>query len=420
MSAVPTGRRGRARALADRMRYRWSWTSAAWWVPPLYALWLSLTKLPGGDEKLVADASTYYSRAIHFAPERWWEGDVREPLFPLANSVILEVFGESPTTFRVTTVVVFVALVVATQYLAREFFGTWGAIAVGATLALSEWLALQAVSGLREEAATLGLVLVALAVIRMKPGWRYPVLLALLVAASAMIRWDTLIVSLPVVAWAYLRHRVPLRQVAASVAVFGVIVAPFLAGNADQFDDPMMHSNIHSIFFRNVEFQGKPGYVSREEFAENAFAGPEETWFSYLFEDHDVGWVAEHTFEGTFNTALTNWGRGVVGPTQTVPRFALPTTSMVQTSAFYIPWVMLFVMIAGAVLILRRRHGWVITAMLFLALVQHAPIQHIMDPRLSLSAYPFMVIAAGVALSALWSRFLAAAGRAAAPAQARR
>jgi hypothetical protein len=413
MSAVSTGGRSRAHALADRVRYRWSWTTVAWWVPPLYALWLSLTKLPAESERLPADAFTYFVRARHFTPEAW-RGDVREPLFPLANSVVLEVFGETSTTFRMSTVVVFVALVVATQYLAREFFPRWGAIAIGAALATSDWLADQAVSGLREETATLGLVLVAIALIRMKPGWRYPLLIALLVTASAMVRWDTLLVTLPVVAWAFYGNRVPLRQVAAAVLVFAAIVAPYLQGNAEKHDDPLIHSNIHSIFFRNVEFQGKPGHVTREEFAKNAFAGPEETWFSYLFEDHDVGWVVDHTFEGTFNTALTNWGRAVVGPTQAVPHFTLPTMSIVQDPAFFVPWALLFVMLAGAVLMLRRPGGWIITAMLFFALVQHAPIQHIMDPRLSLSAYPFMVIAAAAALSWLWSRALAAAGRAAA------
>lgn len=400
-----------------RLWRSWTWARVAFWVPPLYALWLALDGLPPKSAPLGADAEGYFVMSRYIRPEVWIEGGSREPLWIFGNSIVMQIFGETPTTLRVTTIVLFVALVVAAQLLARQVVGPWLAIGCGAVLAASPYLVLQSSTGLREEAGALFTVLVALVVMHHRPGWRWPLALAALAGFGAMIRWDSLIMTLPVVAVAFWLHRPTLRQAGAAAALFAVIVVPFCVGNARNNGDPLHHSNVHSKFFRNFEFAGKPGYVSRAEFETNAFAGPEETWGSYLFEDHDLGWVIDRTWEGTFNTALTNWSFTVFGPEQPPPRWQLTSLGIVASWTAALTWALFFLSAAGFVVLLRTRRGWPIAAMLLLALVQHAPIQHLMDARLGLAATPFMVIAAAVALRALWSRALVAAGQAAARAQ---
>lgn len=399
-----TGRLGRLGGLRPPGRVTWS--GVLWWVPALYALIISITRLPPDSEPLLPDAQGYFARAIDWYPGAWL-GGFREPAWGLANAVPIQIFGEDPTVLRMSSVVMFVALIVATQYLAREAVGTWLAIAVGAVLALSEWLILQAVSGLREETAALAAVVVCVLAIRLRHDWRYLLMLGVLAGLAAMVRWDTVILTLPVLAGVFWQHRVPRKHAALALVGFAVVIAPFLIGNAIKFDDPTYHSNVHSKFFRNLEFAGQPGYPTKEEVAVDAFAGPDETWPSYLFEDHDLGWVVEHSFEGTINTALAAWTLTVVGPAQPAPQLALPTTSVLATEATRVPWLLFLATIIGLVVLITRR-TWPIALMLVLALVQHAPIQHIMDMRLGLASVPFMAIAVAAAVRLIWTRAVGA------------
>jgi hypothetical protein len=393
--------------------YKLPWTAILWWLPPLYALAVSISRLPPDSEPLLPDAQGYFQRAADFDPGRWLGGDPREPLWPLANSIPVHIFGEDPTVLRMSSVVMFACLVLFSQYLAREAVGPRFAIAAGALLASSEWLALQAVSGLREETAALGAVLVCLVAIRLRPGWRGPILLGVLAGLAAMIRWDTLILTLPVVAGAFFQHHVPWRRVAVSAAVFALIVVPFCVGNAEEFGDPLYQSNIHAVFFRNLEFGGQPGYPSKEEIAVNSFAGPSDSWPHYLFRLHSTRWVAKHTISGTLNTGLADWTYTVLGPFQAAPPLDLPTSSMIGQAHTSLPWLLLFATGLGFLLLLTRR-TWPIAVVLVLALLQHAPIQHLMDPRLGLAAVPFMAIAVMASLRFLWTSALdAIAARAA-------
>jgi hypothetical protein len=387
-----------------------------WWAPPLYALAVAVYRLPPETESLLPDAQQYLALAADLDLARWVDGDTREPLWPLLNALPIEIFGESPTVLRLSSAVMFACLVLATQYLAREAVGRALAIAVGAVLAASEWLLLQAVSGLREETAALGAVLVCLLAIRLRPGWRGPVLLGALAGLTAMMRWDTVILTLPVIAGAFLQRRVPWARVAMSAAAFALIVVPFCVGNERKFDDPLYHSNIHAEFFRNLEFGGRPGLPTKAEIARDAFAGPPESWPHYLFARHSLGWVADHTVKGTGNTALANWAFTVLGPAQAPPTLTVPTTSLIAQETTFVPWLLAFATGAGWIVLLTRR-TWPIAAMLLLALLQHAPIQHLMDPRLGLAAVPFMTISVAALLRYLWTTAL---DRIAARAQAAR
>jgi hypothetical protein len=381
------------------------WTTVLWWIPPLYALVLGISKLPPDSDPLLPDAQGYLQRAADFDPGKWFGGDFREPLWPLANSVPIHIFGADPTVLRMSSVVMFTCLVLCTQYLAAEALGRRFAIAVGVILASSEWLALQSVTGLREETAALGAVLVCVVAIRLRPGWAGPLLLGVLAGLAAMIRWDTLILTLPILVGAFVQHRVPARRVAASAGALFAIVVPYCVGNARTYGDPFYQSNIHAVFFRNLEFAGQPGFPTKAELQVNAFAGPRDSWPHYLFRLHSTRWVAKHTVTGSINTALADWTLTALGPTQPAPPLALPTESMLARSETLLPWLLVFATAAGLVVLVTRR-TWPIAAMLLLALLQHAPIQHLMDPRLGIGAVPFLVIAVVATLRLLWTSAL--------------
>jgi hypothetical protein len=370
-----------------------------WWLPSIYALVIGFRRLPPDSEPLWPDASGYFARAAEFDPSLWL-GDVREPVWPTLNAIPLEIFGNDPTVLRASGVIVLAGLILATQYLTRHVLGFWFGLAAGAALVIGDWLIYQAVQGMREELAALLTVVVAYVLMRLKPGWRSSLGLGLLIGIAAMTRWDTLILTLPITAVAFYVHRVRIVHALACLAVATAIILPFCIGNAIKYDDPLYHSNIRAVWFRNLEFAGQDGLPSREELSVDAYSGPKETWSEYLVGRHDLPWLVKYTVRGTVNTALSGWAL-MTGAQDLGVRFATGSFSEIVQSL--IPWLLLTATAAGCWRLLRRG-AWIVPLSVALALLQHAPIQHLMDQRLGLGAIPFMVVAAMAAFQALLTR----------------
>jgi hypothetical protein len=403
------GDRGSLRHAGGRLRRGFPAGRRAliWSLPPLYALVAGLHELHlWRSQPLWPDANGYFIQATDFHPSIWL-GGLREPLWQTLNAAPMAILGHHPTVLRVSGIFAFCALVIATQYLTREILGTAAAIVVGFVLASSEWLQFQAVQGMREEFAATIVVLIAYVAMRLRPGWRGAVLIGALAGAGAMVRWDVTVVALPAIAFAFALRRTSLRAVAASALVFGALVLPFCIGNAHKHGDPLYQSNIHAVFFRNLELAGTPGLPSRAEVRLNAYAGPRETWPHYLLVRHRPRWLAEHTAKGTVNTALADSALTVFGPGASVPQVTVPTLSLLGAPVTTISWLLMFGTFAG-IWLLARRGAWPVAIIASLALLQHAPIQHLMDPRLGLAVVPFAAIAVATCVVELWARLVTA------------
>lgn len=367
-------------------------------LPPLLALALCASAL--GDQRgvpLQPDAANYLQLADTFGWERLW-GGVREPVWPLLLAGPIAIAGPEPMLLRSLGLLFFPLLVVAFQRLATAVVApVWAAF--GAVLvAISPWLRVQALEGLREIPAAAGLLLLVAALVRRQGsyGFRDGLLLGAGAALLALLRWDTILVSVPLLLVSAVARRASARDTAAALATLAVLTAPLTLGNLQRYGDPMYHSNIHAVFFRNIEFGGRPGHPTTEELAKDGYAGPPTSWAAYLFKDRPLGDLKNKTLEG--------------GPIGVLEISKVAATGRARHDHYalqlpparddLLPWGFLLSTALGIVLLLLRRQ-WHLALFAPLVVFQLAPVQHIMDARLGISVYPVGVLCVLVVLDSL-------------------
>lgn len=332
-----------------------------------------------------------------------WVGGFREPIWHSILAVPVEVFGPHPTLVRLLGLVGFLLLVVAVYIFAGRFLSEIWAGLCAMAIAASPWLVFQAPRGLREETAAALVLMMAAAFTSEDAGSRLP-WLGLGVGLLALLRWDTLILTLPLLGMtAVMRRDVSFGRGAVSLLMAIVVTAPFFVGNAVRFDDPMYHSNIAAVFFRNMEFAGEPGLPTPDEVVEDAFAGPHETWATYLFERHTTAEVLLRSARGVVHTTLNVAALGLFHSDAVSIPVRLPDTGILQGTRTLLPWLLAIAGFVGAVLqALRGR--WQLLVLVVFAVSQHAPIAQMMDMRLAITVYPVLVVGAVAAVNDLTAR----------------
>jgi hypothetical protein len=337
---------------------------------------------------------------IHLA-ETWPRGSIwggyREPVWATVLAGPIAVFGHGVAVARIAGVLAFFLLVGLVQFAALRFYGRAASLVAGMAIAASRFLAYWGVQGLREELAAAGVIGIGLLVVRGPTRRREWLVLAGLAGLLGMLRWDTLFLTLPVITTAMLLVRVGWRTILTSVALIGVIVSPLLIGNAVLNDDPLYHSNVHARFYRNLEFAGKPGFPTREEFARHSFAGPPVTWGEYLFGDHSLGEAARRAVKGPVESGLAIVSAALFSGSYVSderPSAELPTLGVLRSPRSAIPWVLVLGAALGAVLMMRRGR-WPFAVLLVLAAAQHFPVVVLpeYDFRLEITVYPLLVLA---------------------------
>lgn len=370
-------------------------------VPPLVALVLCASAL--GDYRgvpLQPDAANYLALADTFGWHRLW-GGVREPVWPTLLAGPIAVAGPDPMVLRAFGLLFFPLLVVAFQHLATSVVSRWWALLGGLLVAISPWLRVQALEGLREVPAAAGLLLLVAALVRRRGsyGWREGLLLGTGAALLALLRWDTILISVPLLVLSALLRRAHPRDTAVALSAIAVLTAPLTMGNLQQYGDPLHHSNIHAVFFRNVEFGGQPGYPTREELARDGYAGPPTSWAAYLFRDRPLGDLKNKTLEGGPIGVLEISKVAATGRARH-DHYAL---QLPPESDDLVPWGFLLSTGAATLLLLHRRQ-WHLAVFVPLVVFQLAPVQHIMDARLGISVYPVSVLCVLVVLDGLSGR----------------
>jgi hypothetical protein len=77
-----------------------------------------------------------------------------------------------------------------------------------------------------------------------------------------------------------------------------VLIMPHLIHNKKEYGDFMYSANYHARFYRNLEFQGQPGFPSKEEVAMNAYAGEPVTAFEYIVQMHEWKDIVQRVLRG--------------------------------------------------------------------------------------------------------------------------
>lgn len=364
-------------------------------IPLVYGLVLSIREYYRvEDTTIFPDTANFLDLAAIFPRDTYW-GGFREPVWTTLLVGPVKLFGHGEIVARSLSMVGFLVLIVVVQWTARTFWGrAWGLVAaIG--IAASPFLVTHSVSGLREETAAAGIVAFGCIVCRGPTSRRGWLALAVFAALLALLRWDTVTLVLPVFALAMLLRRVDWRTIVGSAVVFLALISPLVIGNASIHDDPLYHTNIHSVFYRNQEFAGQPGYPSIEAVAERAFTGPPDTWLNYVFGEHELDEVAKRAVRGPVFATLYIGGLAVFGGNQAPPpAVELPTLGIFADNVQIVEWLLFFGGIAGAVLMIRNRR-WPLAMLLGLSVFAHFPIVNLdgYDFRLEIAIWPLLLLA---------------------------
>jgi hypothetical protein len=370
-----------------------------WWLagllPGAYALATGLHRFSQvHGARLDPDAITYLRLAAHMTPATVLTGQ-KEPLWPALLAIPVSVVGAHPGVIRLLGVAGFLLLVVAFQRLVALLYGrAWGIMAA-LLFAASPWLIYQAARGLREEASAGLVLLFAAGVIKGTHGRRL-MLLAAGAAVIALLRWDSTLLTLPTLAVATIISRPGVRRAALSAAIFAMVVAPLLIMQKLTYGEPLYFANGRAAgFFRNQEFQGRPGFPTVAQVSRDAYTGERISWFEYFFHLHTPQETAGRALAGLVSLPLSVTRCAVAFPRRgwfTAPEW--PTLALARDLPTLLTWLIVVSGFAGAVLLVRRRGTWPLPLMLAMSILMFAPIAKLIDPRLLMPALPFLVIGA--------------------------
>ncbi len=331
--------------------------SSARFRPVLIALPAVYALIRGADQAYLVrgrlldpDVLTFQNLAAEMTPQSIF-GGVREPLWPLLFVVPVRMLGaNSEIAIRLIGVLGFVFMIVAFQLVVRELFGRAWSIVAALLLASSPWLIYQAARGLREETSA-GLVLMfCLGLMRRPVTGHRVVLLFGLAGLTGLLRWDAMMVMLPVLALAMIILRPPPIAWTAVPALLALLVAPLLATDS--------------------------------------YAGPPITWTQYVFGLHSLGEL--------FSRALHAY-RGVPIESTMLALFYPHLGSRpllvvdLHTLEMLAAWLLWFPAVIGGISLLRTR-AWPIPLMLGGTILAYSPIAELIDYRLVLVVIPLLAV----------------------------
>lgn len=330
---------------------------------------------------------------------------IREPFFLLAAKAFFLVFGPSDTHLRLLSLLLSLAAILLTHRLARELFGYGLGLLAALGMALSIPLIVESGRGLRLELEMV-LLLLFCHVGFVKKGMtklHRVLLLGLLGGLTVLTRSSYLPGLALLMVAAALTHERPLKRVAlmGSLAVLLMILllAPHQCMIYKRHGDPFWDTNMHTRWFANLEFGGKPGFPSREELARDAYVGPKLTYAEYLFKLHTPAEAIIGTLRGVLKIAA---GMDMVG-------YRRPVAALIGLD---LGWVDYAVTALGALglLVALRSPGLRWLPLTFLALT--FPVAFLYDKgltesyRLTMQAFPFFLLSALLAVqhASAWAK----------------
>lgn len=361
------------------------------------------------DQSLLADASTYMQLAQGM---RWgYDTGQREPFFVWLVWLFSRLTAWGPLALRLLTVLVSLAEGVLLILLALEFMSIPWAVLVGMLYAFNPVLAQSAPLGLREEVLPCAAMLFLFACIRARERdnarW-YHVLAVAGAVACVLTRLNALTLVVPAyTVFAWLGRWRP-RTIMAAAAVFVIVVVPHFIHNQIVFGDFLRANNIYGTWWRNFEFAGRPGFITREEFNKNGNAGTQITLSDYLFKHHRPVDLTTATLHGFWKLTAGTAARDSllrVSSTVQVNDFFVPTVPAGQARWF--EWLLLGAFLIGIPASLRLRNGWCLVTTLFLL---EMPVAFIwgwfpeMSARLAMNQAMIMLLLVGIGTAYLFDR----------------
>lgn len=268
----------------------------------------------------------------------------REPLHVWVAWLVRALFGDSDAAFRGATVALY-GLALGVYYATtRALLGRGLAAVCFFFFALARKNAALSVEGVRNFEVVIALCLLALAGRRAleRPGSARRHALAGLASGLAALAYLSLLVVTQLWLWGCLAAARALRPRALlALAIPVLLVLPHLAHNRRTMGNALETLDRHARFYRNLEYEGRPGYPTREERERDPYAGPPVTGVGYVLEGRSPGEIAGTLARGLF-----------LGATSRAPSY-----EAYRTPAFPHGGVPLWAatVLGGALIVLRRR-----------------------------------------------------------------
>lgn len=316
---------------------------------------------------------------------------LREPFFLLVAKAFFLVFGPSDTHLRLLSLFFSLVVIFLTSRLARGLFGDGLGILAALAIVMNIPLIIESGRGLRLELEMILLLTfcsVGFVKQGMKPITRF-LLLGLIGGLIVLTRSSYLPGLVLLVVAAALTHERPLKRVvlmgSLAILLMILLLAPHQSMIYKRHGDLFWDTHMHTRWYANLEFGGKPGFPSREDLEKDAYAGPKITYAEYLFKLH----TPTEAFLGTLRGFLKIMaGMDMIG-------YRGPVASLLGFDPGWVDHVIMTLGIMGLLLALFLP-GLRWLPLLFLALT--APVAFLYDKgltepyRLTMQAFPFFLL----------------------------
>lgn len=360
----------------DALVGRYSWRGPPWALTaqraveglrPGHVEWTPEYEISGGDP--------YHYVTRGRAMRGFYDADAREPLFPAWTRAFLELLDDRILAVHVASAAASTLLVLATYLLGAAAFSRAAGLVAALALAVERDALWWSVEGFRDDAFALLVVLSALGLVRLvqRPTPLRGAVAGLAGAAACLTRITSLSFLLPAYALTLLlpgeRARERRRAIGVAALVLAALVVPFLLSCAIAYGDPFYAVNVHTKFYRS-----RSGLAFQESMG----------WLDYLRAGSPLAQQAKTGLVGVTTYPFQNKWHGL---------------------EYVSPWLarpLALAAVAGLLLFLRTREGRLLLVVLLTSLLPYAftwPILGGREWRFTLHAYPFYLIAAGLALA---------------------
>lgn len=271
---------------------------AAGWMAVEQHAWLAEFQRDPQLLLLRGDALSFYERAQDKRP--FFAAHLREPLWPF--SIRPFVTGDELVDahrIRALTGVINILLLFAIGGLAWRLAGPLAGGFAAALVSGTPLTSYYGVSGLREPLMSLLLVtLTALWTCRL----RALVVVGLLAVTAVipLLRMEGLLVvpAISMVAALWRREKRAWLTALAASSVAWLTAAPYLANCQRQLGSAFAPLHQHARYWRNHEFAGRPGHLTREEVMADAYGGTPATSWAYALGDRSISEVVRRYATG--------------------------------------------------------------------------------------------------------------------------
>ncbi|MBP7654370.1 glycosyltransferase family 39 protein, partial [Candidatus Dependentiae bacterium] len=264
--------------------------------------------------KLEYDAEDYYNISIKYskglfdtAAER--PPYIREPFYIWILKCGFLFFPKTPEALRIIALIISLISIYSTFLFGKKYLGYLTGLGTSAYMSVSESFINAGVQGLREDLYLCILILFLYQLIKKEKKMSFGITIGISAGLLMLVRITAFSFIIPLIFIFSVIHRWKPINIVISLIVPFTMVIPHLIFNYNFMDskDILYSGNIHTSFYRNYEFAGKPGFITREEFKTDPYHGGNISAFKYLFFEHSPVQIISGFTKGTIRIYLTSF-----------------------------------------------------------------------------------------------------------------